>query len=146
MLAGTLIGLGTAAKLYPALLLVADRRSSPIRTPARAPTPVTAIVAAALSWAAVNVPVALAYHRGWAEFYRFSIDRPTERSTVWAIGRTLADGSLQDADASYWVPPGIAVALLFVRRDRRRGRPRAAGPRAARDWRSWRSSACSRSC
>ncbi len=112
VLAGTLIGLGAAAKLYPALLLVAIAILA-IRS-RRWADPVTAAVAAALSWAVVNIPIALAYHRGWAEFYRFSIDRPTERSTVWAIGRTLAVGSLQDADASYWVPPGIAVALLFV--------------------------------
>jgi uncharacterized membrane protein len=58
--------------------------------------------------------LALAYHRGWWEFYRFSIDRPTERSTFWAMGRTLAKRALSNNDAPYWVPPGIAVALALI--------------------------------
>jgi uncharacterized membrane protein len=112
VLAGTLVGLGTAAKLYPGLLLIAiailayrTRRWSGFGW---------ATAAAAAAWAAVNVPVALAYHQGWWEFYRFSIDRATERSTVWAIVKTLVDSGAGAADAVYWVPPGAAVALLLI--------------------------------
>jgi len=65
-------------------------------------------------WLAVNGPVALAYNHGWWEFYKFSQERPTERSTFWAIGRTLVKGSVADLDAPYWVPPGSAVALVLV--------------------------------
>src|SRR5205085_1016810 len=43
-----------------------------------------------------------------------STERTTERSTFWAIGRTLAEGSLTDADAPAWVPSGTAVALLLI--------------------------------
>ncbi len=109
---GVLIGLGAAAKLYPALLLVALAILA-VRT-RRYPPVLWAGAAAALSWAAVNVPVALAYGHGWWAFYRFSIDRPTERSTVWAIVKTLAHDGTQATDATYWVPPGTAVAVALV--------------------------------
>ena len=91
VLSGAMIGLGTAAKLYPVFLLVAIGILA-IRT-RRFADALWAIASAGLVWLAVNGPVALAYHRGWWEFYQFSIDRPTERSTFWAIGRTLFDAS-----------------------------------------------------
>jgi uncharacterized membrane protein len=112
VLCGALIGLGTAAKLYPALFLVAIGILA-LRTRKWADAR-WAAAAAVLTWLAVNGPIALAYHRGWWEFYKFSIERSTERSTLWAMGRTLAVASVHDSDAPYWVPPGIAVALAFV--------------------------------
>ena len=62
----------------------------------------------------MNGPVALAYHDGWWAFYRYSAARPAERSSLWAIGRTLAAGGSNPTDATYWVPPGAAVALAVV--------------------------------
>jgi uncharacterized membrane protein len=113
VLAGTLIGLGTAAKLYPIFLLVAIAILA-VRTRRYAPA-VWAGLSAVLVWLAVNLPIALAYYHGWSEFYRFSIDRPTERSTVWAMGKTMLDVGAGATDAPYWNPPGTAVALaLFV--------------------------------
>ncbi|HEV7202999.1 MAG TPA: glycosyltransferase 87 family protein, partial [Jatrophihabitans sp.] len=112
VLAGALIGLGTAAKLYPVFLLVALAILA-VRTRKFADV-LWATLCAGLVWLAVNGPVALAYHRGWWEFYQFSIERPTERSTIWAIGRTLTNGSLADGDAPYWVPPGPAVAIALI--------------------------------
>jgi len=112
VLAGTLIGLGTAAKLYPIFLLVAIAILA-VRTRKYAPAAWAALTAV-LVWLAVNVPIALAYYRGWSEFYRFSIDRPTERSTVWAMGKTVRDVGASAADAPFWKPPGTAVALALV--------------------------------
>ncbi len=112
VLAGALIGLGTAAKLYPALLLVAVVILA-VRTGRRRDTGWT-VAAAAATWLAVNIPVAVAYHQGWWEFYRFSADRPAERSSLWAIVRTLAAGKLDGQDVVSWVPPGAAVALAVV--------------------------------
>jgi uncharacterized membrane protein len=110
--AGVLIGLGAAAKLYPALLLV-PLLVLAVRTRRWAPA-VAAGAAAAVTWLAVNVPIALAYYRGWQEFYAFSIQRPTERSTLWAVGKTLLTDGTKATDATYWVPPGAAVAAAFV--------------------------------
>ncbi len=86
VLAGAMIGLGTAAKLYPVFLLVA------IAVLAGAPAGGrrrVGVGSAALVWLAVNGPVALAYHRGWWEFYSFSIDRgrPSARRSGRSAGR-----------------------------------------------------------
>jgi uncharacterized membrane protein len=113
VLTGVLIGLGTAAKLYPIFLLVGllviawrNRRWADFGW---------AMFAAVVSWSAVNVPIALAYHKGWWEFYDFSMTRSVERSTLWAIGHTaFSSAGLDTPDAGYWVPPGTAVALLLV--------------------------------
>jgi uncharacterized membrane protein len=112
VLAGVLIGLGTAAKLYPIFLLVAIAILA-LRTRRYAPA-VWAAVAAAAVWMTVNLPIALAYRSGWSAFYQFSFDRPTERSTAWAMIRTLTSGSVRLRDAPYWVPPGKAVALALI--------------------------------
>jgi uncharacterized membrane protein len=112
VLAGAMIGFGTAAKLYPVFVLV-PLVILAYRTRRWSGT-AWAIAAAAASWAAVNVPIALAYHQGWWAFYRFSIDRATERSTIWAIGKTLYTVGVNTSDATYWVPPGAAVALLLI--------------------------------
>lgn len=109
---GVLIGLGTAAKLYPVFLLVALAILA-IRTRRYAPA-LWAGGGAVLSWSAVNLPVALAYGHGWWAFYKLSIERGSERSTVWAIVKTLRTDGTRAADATYWVPPGPAVALALV--------------------------------
>lgn len=103
--AGVLIGLGTAAKLYPLLLLV------PIvvlawRTGRYRPA-VWACAAAATSWAAVNLPIAFAYPRGWREFFAFNIDRGTEWDTIWYVGHYALTRGQTD-----WRPPGLMVAAL----------------------------------
>jgi uncharacterized membrane protein len=112
VLAGALIGLGIAAKLYPLFLLVAIGILA-IRT-RRYADPLWAAMSAGFAWCAANVPIAIAYHDGWWQFYKFSKDRATERSTIWAMARTITNGSLSDRDTPYWVPSGTAVALALV--------------------------------
>ena len=85
--AGVLIGLGTAAKLYPVFFLVALAILA-IRT-RRAAGFVWCTVAAAAAWAAVNVPSRSRTRTAGRSFYTFSMERETERSTVWAIVKTL---------------------------------------------------------
>jgi uncharacterized membrane protein len=109
--AGMLIGLGAAAKLYPVFLLVALGILA-IRT-RRISGFAWCTAAAVAAWVTVNVPIVLAYRHGWAAFYTFSFDRETERSTVWAITKTLVDSGANAADSVYWKPPGIAVALAL---------------------------------
>jgi uncharacterized membrane protein len=112
ILSGAMIALGTAAKLYPVFLLVAIWILA-VRT-RRFADAMWATTSAVFVWCAANVPLAIAYHSGWWAFYQFSIDRPTERSTFWAMIKTLADGGLAGGDAPYWKPPGAAVALALV--------------------------------
>jgi uncharacterized membrane protein len=110
--AGVFIGLGTAAKLYPVFLLV-PLVILAVRTRRWAPV-VWATVASLISWLTVNIPVALAYHDGWWAFYKFSDERPAERSSLWAVLKTLADSGTNPTDSVYWVPPGVAVALAVA--------------------------------
>jgi len=110
VLAGSLIGLGAAAKLYPALLLVPlvilAARSGRWRAT------VWAAGTAVATWIAVNAPVALAWHRGWWEFYAFSENRPAEASTVWAMLNHFYPQTFGEGGS--WTPPGWVVAVCLL--------------------------------
>jgi uncharacterized membrane protein len=88
-LAGALLGLGAAAKLYPLFilgpLLILGLRTGRLAGWSRAAT------AAAVAWAAVNVPIALAYPEGWAEFYRLNNTRPADHDTIYFALRFFTD-------------------------------------------------------
>lgn len=80
-LAGVLIALGAAAKLWPILLLPMflldlcrrDRRTEAIKV----------ALASLAAWLAVNLPVLLANPTGWSEFYRFSRSRGLDAGSIW---------------------------------------------------------------
>jgi uncharacterized membrane protein len=112
ILAGVLIGLGTAAKLYPALLLFPLLLLA-YRSRVWRPV-VGAGIAALVSWLAVNLPIALSWTSGWKEFYTFSQSRPAEASTVWAMLKNLYPSTFGSPTDSGWTPPGAAVALLLL--------------------------------
>ncbi|MDI3242052.1 glycosyltransferase 87 family protein [Arthrobacter sp. AL08] len=81
VLAGIFIGLGTATKLYPLLILGAVLLLA-LRTGKVRAILVTAGAGAA-AWLAVNVPVAAANTEGWRYFYQFTEDRPAGYSSPW---------------------------------------------------------------
>lgn len=82
--AGALLGLGAAAKLYPALLLVpfiADRLHD------RDPDAGIRIGWSATgAWLLVNLPFALASPSSWWTFFRFNSARPADWDSLWYIG------------------------------------------------------------
>ena len=85
-LAGVLTGLGVAAKLYPALLLVAfilERRRT--KEPDRV---ITLAWSSALAWLVVNVPFAIASPSSWWTFFRFNSARPADFDSLWYVGCT----------------------------------------------------------
>lgn len=90
-LAGALIGLGAAAKLYPALLLplmAADR----IREGGRRPA-MPLVWWGLGAWLVLNAPFALLSFDRWVEFYRFSAEREPLGASLWGVGcRELATG------------------------------------------------------
>jgi uncharacterized membrane protein len=110
--AGVLIGLGTAAKLYPALLLIPLALLA-YRTRMWRPV-LWAGGAALVSWLAVNLPVALSWSTGWWEFYRFSSERPAEASTFWAMLKHYFPNNFGAKGAAGWTPPGLAVAVVLI--------------------------------
>ena len=83
-LAGVLLGLGAAAKFYPALLalpLIAQRLHD------REPDSAIRIGwATAGTWLLVNVPFAIASPSSWSTFFRFNSARPPDWDSLWFIG------------------------------------------------------------
>ncbi len=110
--AGVLIGLGTAAKLYPVFLLVPVIVLA-VRT-ARYRPAVWCTIAAAATWLAVNLPIAAGYYGGWRAFYSFSATRDTEASTFWFMIHYLVTTGIGNGYPPGWSPPGIAVALALI--------------------------------
>ncbi|WP_051005101.1 glycosyltransferase family 87 protein [Blastococcus saxobsidens] len=115
VLAGLLLGLGAAAKLYPVFLLLtlfllclrAGRLRTWVRTAA----------AAMAAWSAVNVPVALVAPEGWSRFFTLNRTRPVDPDSLWNIalhlsGNRLLDGPLAEGEAPTVLNAVVAVALL----------------------------------
>ncbi|HEX6970508.1 MAG TPA: glycosyltransferase 87 family protein, partial [Micromonosporaceae bacterium] len=90
-LAGVLLGLGGAAKLWPLFILgpvlVLALRAARMR-PALAATG-TAVGTVV----AVNLPVAIPYRENWDTFFELNSTRPIDWGTLWYIGRYL-DGKI----------------------------------------------------
>lgn len=104
-IAGTLAGLGAAAKVFPALLVPGfalerahdgDRRAA-----------LRVAVWAALAWLAVNVPVALLRPVRWSVFFRFNSTRAVDPASLWGVGCTERMTGLCPA-------PGVVNALSLL--------------------------------
>ncbi|MFJ8599105.1 glycosyltransferase family 87 protein [Streptomyces shenzhenensis] len=80
---GVLLGLATAAKLYPVLLLgplfVLCWRAGKWRDFGKA------LGGAAVAWFVVNLPVMLFAFEGWSKFYTFSQERGVDFGSFWLI-------------------------------------------------------------
>ncbi|MER6525405.1 glycosyltransferase 87 family protein [Streptomyces sp. NPDC001508] len=80
---GVLLGLATAAKLYPLLLLgplfLLCWRAGKWRGFG------TALGGAVVAWLVVNLPVMLFAFEGWSKFYRFSQERGVDFGSFWLI-------------------------------------------------------------
>ena len=117
VLAGVLIGLGTAAKLYPVLLLgvlfVLCLRAGRLAPWLRA------AAAAAVAWLAVNVPVAVLAPDNWGRFFALNGSRPADPDTLWnmalhATGDRILDGPLAPGESPAVLNAVVAVALLAL--------------------------------
>ena len=83
VLTGVMIGLGTATKLYPLLLLgallvicVRERRL---------PDLARAVAAAVVSWLLVNAPAYVTGPEQWARFWVFNSERGPDLGSVWLV-------------------------------------------------------------
>ncbi|AOW95249.1 hypothetical protein BFN03_18805 [Rhodococcus sp. WMMA185] len=83
MLAGILLGLGGATKLYPLLLLgpllVLCLRAGKMRDWS------VAALAGLGAWLAVNLPIALLFPSGWAEFFRLNSERGADPDSIYNV-------------------------------------------------------------
>lgn len=86
-LAGLLIGIGGAAKMWPLFilgpLLVLGLRANRLRQV------FLAIGSAVVTVVVVNLPVALSYRDNWNRFFELNSTRPIDWGTLWYIGRYL---------------------------------------------------------
>lgn len=85
--AGILLGLGTAFKVYPALLLIAVAYDAFRRRAIRASVHILA--GGVGIWLLINVPFALSAFDGWARFFRFNSDRAAEYDSLWRVACSL---------------------------------------------------------
>lgn len=92
-LAGLFLGLATAAKFYPVLILGALLVLS-IRTGRWREFFVTVGTGLA-TWLAINVPVAVLWWDSWVKFWDFNQQRGIDWGTLWYIGAHFPRGSGQ---------------------------------------------------
>jgi uncharacterized membrane protein len=112
VLAGVLIGLGGAAKLYPLLLLGpllvlgirTGRLSEVIRTGA----------AAVMTWLLVNLPVLMLFPRGWSEFFRLNARRGDDMDSLYSVIKSFTGWAGFDSDLGLWQPPSNLNAVVLV--------------------------------
>jgi uncharacterized membrane protein len=118
VLAGVLLGLGAAAKLWPGFLLLPLLLLG-LRTGRRRPV-WTAVAAGAGTWLGVNLPVLLAdYLRNgsvdnWLRFLRLNTDRPVDWGTFWYVGQYL-DRSLGSGQGPFqWLAGHVDPQLNWL--------------------------------
>ncbi|WBB65801.1 glycosyltransferase 87 family protein [Micromonospora sp. WMMD812] len=91
VVAGVLLGLAGAAKLWPLFLLgpilVLALRANRLRAA------LTAVAAAVVAVVAVNLPAAVPYWENWDRFFELNSKRDIDWGTLWYIGRYL-DGKV----------------------------------------------------
>ncbi|MGE2714396.1 glycosyltransferase family 87 protein [Mycolicibacterium litorale] len=115
VVAGVLIGLGVAAKLYPLLLLVPlvvlGVRTGRLREVAKT------AAAAALTWLVVNLPIMVSFPRGWSEFFRLNTRRGDDMDSLYNVVKSFTGWRGFDTDLGFWQPPTIlnsVTAALFA--------------------------------
>ena len=114
-LAGVLIGLGAAAKLYP-LLFLGPMLVLGIRTGRLRDLPRTA-ASAVLTWLLVNLPVLVLFPRGWSEFFRLNTRRGDDMDSLYNVVKSLTGWRGFDPKLGFWEPPTVlnsVVTVLFV--------------------------------
>jgi len=114
LLAGLLIGLGTATKLYPlfllgALLVVCLRRR-------RIGAFLTATAAAVVSWTLLNLPPILYGFDQWARFWEFNDERGADLGSIWLIASQAGlDVTPEGINLASWIWFGaVCVAVLAL--------------------------------
>ncbi len=106
---GALLGLGAAAKAFPALLLVPFVLG---RFKEREPDKGIHLAwAAAGAWLAVNLPFIISSPRSWWEFFRFNGKRPADWDSLWFIACNRITGNLY---CGHTLAINVASGLLFV--------------------------------
>jgi uncharacterized membrane protein len=118
---GVLLGLGAAAKLYPALFVVPFAWE--LRRRKRPEDGNRLVVVAALTWIAVNLPFAVGGFTLWSYFFRFNAARGVNEGSTWFL---LCDalGRCASSEFTKYLPAvALVVGTVLVVRWMLRARP-----------------------
>lgn len=111
-LAGALIGIGVALKLYPLLLLVPmvilGLRTGRMREVGK--TAATAVV----TWLVVNLPIMVLFPRGWSEFFRLNTRRGDDMDSIYNVVKSFTGWRGFDPNLGFWEPPSVTNAVTAV--------------------------------
>jgi uncharacterized membrane protein len=115
VVAGVLLGLGIAAKLYPVLvlgvLLVLCLRAGRLRPW------LTTTITAGVAWLVVDLPIAVLAPGNWARFFELNGTRPANPESIWAIALHFypgfLDGPLADGESPTVLNTTVAVLLVL---------------------------------
>jgi len=112
-LAGVLLGLGTAAKLYPALffvpLLALCWRTRTLPDFGRA------AAGGAIAWAVVNVPVAVLWTDSWMRFLELNRERPADFDSLWyGIAQFVGNNPAPQVNQFAMAAVLLALAGVFL--------------------------------
>ena len=111
-LAGALIGLGVAAKLYPLLLLLPVVLLG-LRT-GRLTGAAKAALATFVTWLVVNLPIMLLFPRGWSEFFRLNTRRGDDMDSLYNVVKSFTGWGGFDQNLGLWQPPVVLNAVTAV--------------------------------
>jgi uncharacterized membrane protein len=111
-LAGVLIGVGVALKLYPLLLLaplaIVGLRTGRLREAGKT------TIAAVVTWFVVNLPVLLLFPRGWSEFFRLNTRRGDDMDSLYNVVKSFTGWRGFDPDLGFWQPPTVTNTVSAV--------------------------------
>ncbi len=112
VLAGVLLGLGGATKLYPLMLLLPlfmlCLRVGRLRAWYRASA------AAAGAWLVVNGPIALLFPHGWLEFFRLNTQRHADPDSIYNVITSFTGWPGFDGELAFADQPVILNAVSLV--------------------------------
>ncbi len=112
VLAGALIGVGVALKLYPLLLLlplvILGVRSGRLREVGRT------VLATVVTWLVVNLPVMVMFPRGWSEFFRLNTRRGDDMDSIYNVVKSFSGWRGFDPQLGFWEPPAVTNAVTAV--------------------------------
>jgi uncharacterized membrane protein len=112
VLAGVLLGLGIAAKLYPVLvigvLFALCLRAGQLRAW------LTTAVTAGLAWLVVDLPIAVLAPENWARFFTLNDTRPANPESIWAIAIHYWPGFLDGPLAQDQTPSVLNATVAGV--------------------------------
>ena len=112
VLAGVLIGLGAAAKLYP-LLFLGPMLMLGIRT-GRLGAWARVTATAAVTWLLVNLPVLVLFPRGWSEFFRLNTRRGDDMDSLYSVVKSFTRWRGFDPHLGFWQPPTVLNTVVAV--------------------------------